>query len=59
MLSLIPMPPTYQQSVTERGTPSPAGHEEGAGAPVLPQENSRVLQHTLLLSKLSQLPAGP
>lgn len=59
VLSLTPMPPTYQQSVIERGTPSPTGHEEGAGAPVLPQENGRVLQLTRLLSKLSQLLAVP
>ena len=59
VLSLIPMPRTYQQSVTERGTPSPAGHEEGAGALALPQENGRVLLLTHLLSKLSQLWAVP
>lgn len=53
--SLIPMPTTYQQSVSERGTPNPAGHEEGAGAPALPQENGGLLQLTRLFSKLSQL----
>lgn len=57
--SLIPMPTTYQQSVSERGTPNPAGHEEGAGAPALPQENGRLLQLTHLFSKLSQLLAVP
>lgn len=50
-----PVPPTYQQSATERGTPSSTEHEEGPGAPVLPLENGRVLQLTLLLSKLRQL----
>lgn len=59
VLTLIPTPSAYQQSATEWGTPSPAGHEEGAGAPVLPQEDSGVLQLTRLLSKLSQLLAVP